>query len=500
MQRKTHVCSPKYKTLIILVLASMPQCSASQSGIHNLHTIDQNKPKVGILSLSATKILPFVQSSYTLENLSAEEFNSMRECLHDAGYVADNYREWLKSAEIQIIPVLFFRSLKEISDLMDHLDGFVLTGGSESFYKYEGYHSLYLSAVEHILEKAKEINDGGRVFPIWGTCLGFEALVVAESGETLKRRQVMNHMKLRERVQVVDNSLRSTQFFTEKELDDMEDIPLLYFNHMWGLSRWDIQHLPELRDKVKIGAKINTDKHRNVAVWMEFVHYPFFGTQFHPEKAPMSGANPFDQKRDEQVGIEEKKDDQDAGDTEDMQPEVLGDYMDGSKKERKFFNFRQTKEPSEKSDEENSEAFFFEKGNDKKGKKSDKRKKEKSVKNGKEKENMSMDSEDSSESESERMENVHVAIENKELKERNKEIGEDEGVDSIAPPIVSDPSLISPEYLQNVRKINEKFARFFASFVKNGKFKVNKKFLEKQMYWLENIGSYYQVNVIRNEE
>ena len=111
-----------------------------------------------------------------------------------------------------------------------------------------------------------------------------------------------------------------------------------------------------------------------------------------------------------------------------------------------------------------------------------------------------MDSEDSSESESERMENVHVAIENKELKERNKEIGEDEGVDSIAPPIVSDPSLISPEYLQNVRKINEKFARFFASFVKNGKFKVNKKFLEKQMYWLENIGSYYQVNVIRNEE
>ena len=462
-----------------------------ESGIYNLNTIDNNKRKIGILSLSATKILPFVESSYTLKNLSAEEFKSMHDFLHDAGYVADNYREWLESADIQVIPVLFFGSLTEISDLMEKVDGFVLTGGSESFYNYEGFPSLYIQTVTHILKKAKEINDSGRVFPLWGTCLGFEAIIVAESGETLRRREVMNHVKLREKIEIVDDSLRSIKFFSEEELNMMEDIPLLYFNHMWGVSRWDIMHLPEIENKIKIGAKINTDVKRNVAVWMEFVNYPFFGTQFHPEKEPMSGANPFDQKREEQIGIEEQED-QDQVNTEEVQAQFLGDYVQEINKQNTFFN-----NTSEDTSDTTKTFNSFKNENSFKNQNDNKNKK-----------NFLEESKDKDEDKenkrnilnSKKMKNVHVASENEYLKSLNNDSLESKnGVDSIAPPIVSDPSLISEQYLKNVKTINEKFAKFFSTYIPNNKFKLSEEFLKKQMYWLKNIGSYYQVNIIRND-
>ena len=500
------------------------------------------------MSLSAIKILPFVESGYTLDDLSAEEFDSIHELIHDAGYVADNYREWLQSADIQIIPVLFYNGLQEISDLMDNLDGFVLTGGSESFYKYEGYPSLYLTTIAHILKKAKEINDSGREFPLWGTCLGFEALIVAESEGKLNRKKVMNHVKLRERIHVSDNKLRSVQFFSEKELDDMEDIPLLYFNHMWGLSKWDIENLPELEDKIKIGANIDTDAQRNVAVWMEFVRYPFFGTQFHPEKEAMSGANPFNSKRTEQIGVEEEE--ENKVNTKKIKPEILGDFLETKKEQKAFFNvsfgsnektkenLQDTKKSTEKKEDtstaEKDEAKDHKSPEEKRQKMEEKKKQNvksndndskehKSVEIGsskntdtninseKEKQSENKKNSDKNEAKLEEkidlkkkytdleLRHVHVAFENKELKEQNLNEIED-GVDKIAVPIVSDPSLISKKYLNKVKKINQKFAKFFAKFITNGKRKIDKNFLDKQIYWLENIGTYYQVNVIRNSK
>ena len=73
------------------------------------------------------------------------------------------------------------------------------------------------------------------------------------------------------------------------------------------------------------------------------------------------------------------------------------------------------------------------------------------------------------------------------------------GVDDISAPIV-DPSKISPKYLKMVKKVNHKFAEFLGQFVHAYKKELPKKFLNKQIYWLKNIGSYYQVNVIRNTQ
>lgn len=51
-------------------------------------------------------------------------------------------------------------------------------GGATYFNQSNGY----ADAGEHIMAIAKEMNDAGDYFPLFGTCLGFELFIILESG------------------------------------------------------------------------------------------------------------------------------------------------------------------------------------------------------------------------------------------------------------------------------------------------------------------------------
>ena len=520
------------------------------AGMLSLQTLDSSNKKVGVLTLSAIKLRPLLEARYKSSDLDPSETQSIADFLTDTGYVADNYRQWLAEAHVQTVPILFYKSVKELLDLMDHLDGFVLTGGSEGFFDYESSASRYLEVVQRILQKAKDINDSGRTFPVWGTCLGFEAMLMVESGLTLKRHVVDNHLKLRERIKITSDSLESMRFFTEKELSEMEDLPLLYFNHMFGISRNDVRHLPELKDSVRIGAKINTVRRRNVAVWAEFRKYPFYGTQFHPEKRPIAGANPFDQtpkyhhegehkkhndspkadegnnstehakkaiqmpnndsddtpttKHNENDPSPEPEPDQDPSDmtshNQDSTPFDLGAYFKISNQQNAFFN--STLDPSNQSQSQN----FDDGENNFDARSSESANSESEpfphgdfdapepVLNNKD---FDFDGDDQLfPAGSQEMLGVHVAVEHETVLPQLP--SEAEGVDSAGVSLVLDPQDIPASYLKKIRIINRKFAKFFAQKINAAGAPLPEEFLKKQIYWVKNIGSYYQVNLVKD--
>lgn len=83
---------------------------------------------------------------------------------------------------------------------MEELDGILLTGGANLFdlkeftIKGKEYfridknsnNTYYLNLVSKILEKAKEINDEGRTFIVYGICLGFQGIILSESHLDIK--------------------------------------------------------------------------------------------------------------------------------------------------------------------------------------------------------------------------------------------------------------------------------------------------------------------------
>ena len=79
------------------------------------------------------------------------------------------------------------------------INGLLLTGGATNFYentKYGKKKSEYLLKVKKIVKTVKKINDEDRVFPLWATCLGFEALLKSESNFKLNRSKIYSHDKV----------------------------------------------------------------------------------------------------------------------------------------------------------------------------------------------------------------------------------------------------------------------------------------------------------------
>lgn len=138
-------------------------------------------PGVAPTESGAPQILDFLQNSKTYS------------------MIASSYTKYLSSYKnVYIVPLNIYSPLESIQKLMEGLDGVLLTGGSSNFYveekikidspqkskrkkKVTRKNSLYLDTVIGIFKKAKEINEGGRVYPVWATCLGFEGLVLSEA-------------------------------------------------------------------------------------------------------------------------------------------------------------------------------------------------------------------------------------------------------------------------------------------------------------------------------
>lgn len=101
---------------------------------------------------------------------------------NDSTYIAASYVKWLEGAGAQVIPILSTYSKKKILKLVRSLNGVLFPGGAAPLND-----SNFARAARWIFNEAIRINDfEKRPFPIWGTCLGFEALNVLGSGESPK--------------------------------------------------------------------------------------------------------------------------------------------------------------------------------------------------------------------------------------------------------------------------------------------------------------------------
>ncbi|KAL2085289.1 hypothetical protein ACEWY4_018609 [Coilia grayii] len=193
-------------------------------------------------------------------------------------YIAASYVKTLESAGARVVPVMVNRPEEEYHQLFNSINGILLPGGAAHLMT-----SGYAKAANIFYKLALEANDKGDYFPVWGTCLGFEQLLVITSGENLLCRTNTSGVSL---------PLEFTQDATESKLfkdfppDVMtslatENITLNF--HKWSISIENFTKSEELRTFYKI-LSTNTDGKIEFISTMEAYNYPVYGTQWHPEK------------------------------------------------------------------------------------------------------------------------------------------------------------------------------------------------------------------------
>ncbi|KAG7524285.1 gamma-glutamyl hydrolase-like [Solea senegalensis] len=208
--------------------------------------------------------------------LAQEKKNSPKP--NQNSYIAASYVKTLEAAGARVVPVMINRTQEEYTALFNSINGILLPGGSASIYS-----SGYQRAAKVFYELAIEANRKGDYFPMWGTCLGFEQLVLLTSEKALLTSTNTHGVPLPLNFTDDANDSRLFGGFPADLRGKLASEPLTVNTHKWSLALLTYDTNEELKKFYKV-LSTNTDGQVEFVSTMEAYDYPIYGTQWHPEK------------------------------------------------------------------------------------------------------------------------------------------------------------------------------------------------------------------------
>ena len=248
------------------------------------------------LILALLLLLPTATSLYTTQTqtigpvigvVAQPKKSSLSPCDGTCEYIAASYVKWVESAGGRVLPIPYDASPKDLGTIFASVNGLLFPGGS----------SLISKGAKYLFSRARQANEGGDFFPVWGTCLGLEWMVEAVCAEAEEEDPSLPHF-------IMDNdydawNLTLPLLFTETAstsrlfqgmnpslLSAATTQNLTLHNHHKGVSPAHLAATPALSDFFDT---LSTNFDREGLAFVSTVEgkdgMPFYGVQFHPEKA-----------------------------------------------------------------------------------------------------------------------------------------------------------------------------------------------------------------------
>ncbi|XP_050352085.1 gamma-glutamyl hydrolase A-like isoform X2 [Nymphalis io] len=251
--------------LIIIAAYFLYFCKGASRTFNVQSNVLNDRPIIGVLSQEQSI---YLHSKYPEENYTS--------------YIAASYVKDIESAGARVVPILIGKDRRYYEELINKINGVFLPGGATFFNQSNGF----ADAGQHIYDIAKELNDAGDYFPIFGTCLGFELLIILASGrdkiENRIRCYSYNNLPLN-----FTRDYRSSKMFKETPRDIINILKtkdVTVNAHQFCIVDENLKS-HNLTDDWRVTAHSNDEYNVEFIASIEHRRYPFYGVQFHPEKS-----------------------------------------------------------------------------------------------------------------------------------------------------------------------------------------------------------------------
>eukprot|EP01125_Pyxidicula_operculata_P003455 TRINITY_DN1432_c0_g1_i3.p1 TRINITY_DN1432_c0_g1~~TRINITY_DN1432_c0_g1_i3.p1 ORF type:complete len:316 (-),score=58.72 TRINITY_DN1432_c0_g1_i3:68-1015(-) len=194
-------------------------------------------------------------------------------------YIPSSYVKWIESAGGRVVPIPYDADQETLKKIFNSINGLLYPGGDVDL---PG--SVYLENSIFLYKLALEANDKGDYFPIWGTCQGFEELLIMTSGNTsvLERFDAEDYgLPLQFTPHAANSKL--FRYISPELFHHFEVAPLTENLHEQGIT-------PEgfnANGLSNFYTILSTNLDRNGKEFistMEAQRYPIYSTQWHPER------------------------------------------------------------------------------------------------------------------------------------------------------------------------------------------------------------------------
>ena len=141
--------------LRIIALSSIIYFIYPSNLIANAGTVNNERPVVALFTQPST--------------------STAGSCGGNCFYLASSYvMKYIESAGARVIPVNYYANTTELDAIFDSVNGFFFPGGG----------SAYPASAQYIYDRVVKANDKGDFMPLWGTCMGFQWLLISQSRNT----------------------------------------------------------------------------------------------------------------------------------------------------------------------------------------------------------------------------------------------------------------------------------------------------------------------------
>ena len=193
-----------------------------------------------------------------------------------------SYVTWIGQAGGRVLPILLNQPREYYREVFSQMNGLLFPGGNQGIDPSD----IYTEEGEILWKLAKEANDRGDYFPIWGTCLGFEELAVLETGdgEVISLDVVAENLALPLKFTRYARRSRLFRSFPRQLVRAIRTQKLTFNSHEHGLKISEYVSNSSLNKFFQVLSFNETPAGQLFVSTMEARNYPFYGTQWHPEK------------------------------------------------------------------------------------------------------------------------------------------------------------------------------------------------------------------------
>lgn len=205
-------------------------------------------------------------------------------CSGNCLYLAASYVKNLESAGARVVPINYYADEAELDMLFASLNGFFFVGGG----------AAYPPSAQYLFDKTVQANDAGDFAPLWGTCMGFQWLLLAATNNGIKLDPSdgtqMDAYNLSIPLDFASAAVvGESKLFGAAPADVMQILAsqnVTMNNHHYGIYPQHFVQTPALASFYSV---LSTNKDRAGTAFVstiEAFRYPIFGSQWHPEKNP----------------------------------------------------------------------------------------------------------------------------------------------------------------------------------------------------------------------
>ncbi|XP_032591745.1 gamma-glutamyl hydrolase isoform X2 [Drosophila grimshawi] len=220
--------------------------------------------------------------------------------LYEGNYchMSANYVKHLEASGALIVPIWIGRERDYYAQIMTKVNGILLPGGavyledSEVKEKPELTNDCVKSA-RYIYELAMERNEAGNYFPIWGTCLGFQLLLINAAKTNEVRTECGRFFKalpLHWSTDSIEGNSTMLADLSPELAEQMQKIPFACHQHRYcieveNLHRYALHKDWRILATRESATESPSEPTKRFITLIEHRRFPIFGSQFHPERA-----------------------------------------------------------------------------------------------------------------------------------------------------------------------------------------------------------------------